>query len=428
MFGVSGLHGHIRRNHWRSLLLFLGFVAAVEILALGAWLPTRLFAGYMAAIAGPEARPDDPLIWFMIGGLVVGALWFLLFLGQNVRKAREAVGFAPAAGQDERRLRRLVEPLAISVGLPTPRLAVVESAARNAFACGLTPREAVIVVTRGLIGALDDDELRAVLAHEIAHLRNGDTRLMAFAFAAQEAIQGLSRRFAPLMNGRSWLLLLLSPVHLLMLAALVVSSTFGAILAALSRLLISRAREFVADAEAVRLIKDAGPLIAALGKIEGVSALENAPAAIEAMLIDGASTGALATHPTIAERIAALRAHAGATIGDETIAGASTPALAPPAPAAPGAALAALGAIAASAFAAVRPAPPDPAVIAQRRAESARKLRWAGAIVAAIMLFNVASGLIGMMSLTRHAAPRAPDAAPACRDAPCPPGLRGGLP
>lgn len=406
MFGVKGLYGHIRRNHWRSLALFLGFLAAFEILAIGAWLPLRLLRGLADQFAVADAVRADPLPWFLIAGPIVGALWFLLYLGRHVEAARAAVGFDFADAADERRLRRLVEPLAISVGLPTPRLAVIESPAMNAFACGLTRRDGVIVVTRGLIDGLDDAELTGVLAHELAHLRNADSRLMAFAFAAQEAVQALGRRFAPSMSVRSWFVLVISPVHLLMMAALAISSLLGGLLAALSRILISRSREFIADADAVRLTKEPGALISALRKIEGRSALPDVPAAIEAMLIDGATTGALATHPTIAERIEALRVHAGAAAESGSSEAGRRTALASPSGA--GARLASLGAIAASAIAAMRPASPAPAEAESQNALSRRTIRWAGLIVAGILVFNAASAMIGILML-----PKGPDRATA---------------
>ena len=81
--------------------------------------------------------------------------------------------------QDEPRLCRIVEPLIIAAGLPTPYVGVIDTPALNAFACGIRQKDAVLVFTRGLIDGLDDDELAAVAAHEIVHIKNGDIRLIA---------------------------------------------------------------------------------------------------------------------------------------------------------------------------------------------------------------------------------------------------------
>ncbi|RAI25928.1 M48 family metalloprotease, partial [Rhodoplanes serenus] len=79
------------------------------------------------------------------------------------------------------RLVSIVERLAITAGVPVPRVALIETEARNAFACGIDADSAVVVATRGLVEALDDDELAAVVAHEITHIKNGDICLMAAA-------------------------------------------------------------------------------------------------------------------------------------------------------------------------------------------------------------------------------------------------------
>jgi Zn-dependent protease with chaperone function len=171
---------------------------------------------------------------------------------------------------------------------------VIESPARNAFACGLNARTAVVVATRGLVESLDDDELAAVAAHEIAHIRNGDIRLMAAANVLMENLEALQRRNPLRIAGwtRTILAVLLPPFLLLCLAA-GFAARCAFTLARVSRLLISSSREFVADADAVRMTHNPAALVSALRRIEGRSAVAGIGARTDAMMIDGPVSGAL---------------------------------------------------------------------------------------------------------------------------------------
>jgi heat shock protein HtpX len=196
-----------------------------------------------------------------------------------------------------------------------PRLAVIETAERNAFASGLGVPDAQVTVTRGLIEALDDRELAAVVAHELTHLRNGDARLalIAAVFAgilslvAEVIVRGRIRVRIGGGNRRgAGVAALLGLVIIIAAAALATALRFA----------LSRNREFLADAGAVELTQDADAMASALRRIEGRSALPRLPSQVQAMLLDwpagtrGASLWA--THPTIAARIEALTRVAGA--------------------------------------------------------------------------------------------------------------------
>jgi hypothetical protein len=173
---VNGLYGHIRSNDVRSLALFAGFVAALQFLA-------------MLALFVPLAMhdPDHAPLYGWTGYLVrwvpivtvIGALLFAVQMAWHVRTVRRRTDFRFVDDHDEPRLCRIVEPLTIAAGLPTPYVGVIDSPALNAFACGIRQKDAVLVFTRGLVDGLDDDELAAVAAHEIVHIVNGDIRLIA---------------------------------------------------------------------------------------------------------------------------------------------------------------------------------------------------------------------------------------------------------
>ena len=244
---------------------------------------------------------------------VIGAILFAVQMAWHVRTVRRRTDFRFVDDQDEPRLCRIVEPLAIAAGLPTPYVGVIDSPALNAFACGIRQKDAVLVFTRGLIDGLDDDELAAVAAHEIIHIVNGDIRLIAatnvcldtlklLQLAAEKAAARSGFKRPASLPILAYLLPMMVVVFLVMmfLRRLAVDGSH------LARLLIASAREFIADAEAVRLTQNPAALVSALRRIEGRSVIPGLAAGQDAMMIDGAHEGAYATHPTIAERVAAI--------------------------------------------------------------------------------------------------------------------------
>jgi Zn-dependent protease with chaperone function len=306
---VNGLYGHVRSNDVRSLALFAGFVAAFHLLA-------------MLALVVPLAMydPDHGPLYGWTGYLVrwvpvvtvIGAILFAVQMAWHVRTVRRRTDFRFVDDQDEPRLCRIVEPLAIAAGLPTPYVGVIDSPALNAFACGIRRTDAVLVFTRGLIDALDDDELAAVAAHEIVHVVNGDIRLIAATNVCLDTLKLLQPRPSTQRMKRIHAACTLPflAYALPVMVALVLVTMFLRRLAVdgshLTRLLIASAREFIADAEAARLTQNPAALVSALRRIDGRSVIPGLAAGQDAMMIDGAHEGAFATHPTIAERVAAI--------------------------------------------------------------------------------------------------------------------------
>jgi Zn-dependent protease with chaperone function len=247
----------------------------------------------------------------------LGAVLFGVQMLWHTRVVRRRTEFRFVDNGDEPRLCGIVEPLAIASGLPTPYVGVIESPALNAFACGIRRKDAVLVFTRGLVDALDDDELAAVAAHEIVHIVNGDIRLIAATNVCLDTLRLLQHRRDPRLAKRisEGLTLPLLATALPLLVVLVLVVCFLRRLAVdgshMTRRLIASAREFIADAEAVRMTQNPAALVSALRRIDGRSALPGLAAGQDAMMIDGAHSGAMATHPTIADRIAAIIAVTG---------------------------------------------------------------------------------------------------------------------
>jgi heat shock protein HtpX len=223
--------------------------------------------------------------------------------------------------REEPRLWNLLENLCISRGISMPKLKLMESDALNAFATGLNDRQYAITVTTGLVRALDDKELEAVLAHELTHIRNGDVRMLVIAVIIAGVIGFFAELFfRMLFYGRfRWgsrgsgdrkgsggaAIAIVIAIALIALAWL---------LSIVIRFALSRRREFLADAGSVELTKNPDAMITALRKIENRGELEGATSAVMEMCVDNPRSGfadLFATHPSIDARVAALVQYAG---------------------------------------------------------------------------------------------------------------------
>lgn len=307
----TGLYGWIQSNDGRSTTLFALFLFAVQIVAAVAlFLPL--------ALLDPDHAPFLETIGYVTRYvpfvLIASIMWFGWELFWHVETVKRAVGFNFVDANDEPRLCRILEPLLIMTGLPVPFVGVIDSPARNAFACGIARKKAVIVVTRGLLDSLTDAELAAVLGHELGHIKHGDIRLMAAANIFVSGLKKLHRnnpfRF--------------TPIHLALsiaVPAFLILTVIGGFLGHLAmrmgqvaRLVLASSREFIADAEAAQLTKNPAALASALVKVEHDYRVETARPQDDAMMIAGDASGPDATHPTVAQRIAALARTTGSMV------------------------------------------------------------------------------------------------------------------
>ena len=235
---------------------------------------------------------------------VVAAVLLVAYaLGAADKIALRAMRARPVSQAQQPRLYEIVRDLATASRQPMPRLHISTTAAPNAFAVGRNPRTASVCCTTGLLDLLDDRELRAVLAHELAHVHRRDTLVASVAGALAGAIAvvaGAAALFGDDDDDAPLAVAVLGPV-----AALIV------------RLAISRSREFRADADAVKLTGDPDGLIAALRKLDaGTKAAPLAPRPAllaQAHLMfanpfrsDSALACRFATHPSVEARISRL--------------------------------------------------------------------------------------------------------------------------
>ena len=326
MGGAYGLQTHIWNNNSKSVLLMAGFPVLLLLLLYALFL---FFAGLSGASVGPDPVAGY-FIWasealaqawpFAIAGAI---LWFGIAYAFYQNMIDAATGARAVERRAEPKLYNLLENLCISRGIPMPALRIMETDALNAFATGLHKGQYSITVTRGLMNALSDEELEAVLAHELTHIRNADVRLMViavvfvgiFSFVGELAFRNMrfvggSGRSSSSSSRRDGG----GAVIAIIVALVIIAVAYG--LAIVIRFAMSRRREYLADAGAVELTKNPDAMISALRKISG-NAVVNAPSEVREMFIENPHSdfaSIFATHPPIEKRIEALVKFAGGQI------------------------------------------------------------------------------------------------------------------
>jgi heat shock protein HtpX len=300
----------IARNRRNSLLLiaaFLAFIAVFGYVIGYAWLgnPVRALAGLAFA-------------------LVIGVIAGLISYYGGDRMVLAASRAREITHDDAPVLFNVVEEMSIAAGIPMPKVYIVDDTAPNAFATGRSPEHATVAVTSGLLEKLDRDELQGVMAHEMSHVANFDIRysmLVGILVGTTVLIsdfflrglwfgggRGGGRRGGGDNGG--------GQLQLIMMLVAIVLAILAPLFARLLQLSISRQREFLADATAVRLTRNPKGLADALQKIRGDNeVLEVANRATAHLYIvnpikkfEKRSKGLFSTHPPVEERIQILRA------------------------------------------------------------------------------------------------------------------------
>ena len=180
MAAAYGLYTHIQSNKRRSIALLIGLFFLVYLM---------VFAGGLLAEAlRYDASPQwllrqawRDLIWASPYATIGTITWVVLAYWFHQSLIDAITGGQEVKRKEEPRLYNLLENLCISRGIPMPKLKIMEDDALNAFASGLNQSQYSITVTTGLLNALDDAEIEAVLGHELTHIRNGDVRMLVIA-------------------------------------------------------------------------------------------------------------------------------------------------------------------------------------------------------------------------------------------------------
>ncbi len=242
----------------------------------------------------------------------VGAYWF------SDKIALRMAGARPATEAQAPELFRMVADLAREANMPMPRVYVIDQPAPNAFATGRDPQHAVVAVTAGILDLVSERELRAVLAHELGHVQNRDTLVMAVVASIAGAISYLAHmaQWSMIFGGRG------DDDERGNMVGMLVGIIVLPIAAVLIQLAISRSREYGADDSGAELSRDPLALASALRKMSAYSKRVPLPVNpsvsslfIVQPLIPGAMSGLFSTHPPIEARIARLEQRAGAVLG-----------------------------------------------------------------------------------------------------------------
>jgi heat shock protein HtpX len=325
--GRRTFYQQIAANQGSSILLVLVLFEMVAV--------TAFLIGAAVGVAFQSALVLGLAVAGVSLVVTAGATWFAVFHGDgfvlDLQKAKQA-----GQGPKEAQLRNVVREMATAAGLPEPTVYVIDVPSANALSVGRDPQHASIAVTRGLLDQLDREELQGVIAHELAHVANFDSRhavLVAFMVGAVvvltdlffslvlelakhpptdfDDIRGLAAGLA------LWAIVVL--VGLVVGGLLKLCAPFAALAVQAA---ISRDREYLADATAVRITRNPQGLIEALGKLEATRPeMAGANRGTQHLWIVNpvkagheGGHGWFDTHPATSDRIARLRELAG--LGD----------------------------------------------------------------------------------------------------------------
>ncbi|MDQ3924949.1 MAG: M48 family metallopeptidase [Actinomycetota bacterium] len=290
-----------KRNSLALMAVFLAFIAVFGYVIGYAWIgdpASALFGLGLAFVAGSISG----VVSYYAGDRMVLA----------ASRAREVTN------DEVPQLFNVVEEMAIASGLPMPKVYIIEDSAPNAFATGRDPEHASVAVTSGLLEKLNRDELQGVIAHEMAHVGNFDIRyamLVGILVGTTVLISDFFLRGLWFGGGRGGRREGGGQAQLIMIIVAVVLAVLAPIFARLLQLSISRQREYLADATAVKLTRNPKGLADALQKISGdTEVLEVANRATAHLYIvnpikkfEKRAKGLFSTHPPIEERIQILR-------------------------------------------------------------------------------------------------------------------------
>ncbi|HNT93714.1 MAG: M48 family metallopeptidase [Bacteroidales bacterium] len=306
----TGLNRQIWNNNIKSVILLTLFPLVILGLV---WLFVFLLqpaAGFRIEMANQMFIRSIP--WVLIGVF----LWFIIAWFSHSAMIQRATDSAPLSRKENKRIYNMVENLCIASGMPMPRVNIINDDSLNAFASGIKTSNFTVALSRGIIDRLNDEELEAVIAHELTHIRNRDVRLLIisiifvgiFAFITEALVRSV--RFSGSSSGRK-------DGRVVIIALLL--AAVGYFLSSVFRFAISRQREYMADAGSATMTKNPLALASALEKISTDAQIEAVRRNdVAQMFIDNPQDKKIRpvsfpfgflfmTHPPIEKRIALLK-------------------------------------------------------------------------------------------------------------------------
>lgn len=280
-----------KRNTVLIMAVFIGLVAGI---------------GYV--ISTLYGNPSITL-WVLVGVTIYALIQYFA----AAKLATAISGAKEIEKRDNPRLYRIVENLSITLGMPMPKVYVIDDPAPNAFATGRDPKHAVVAATTGLMDVMEDNELEAVMAHEMGHVQNYDIRVSMIAFGLVSAIAILSDLVLNILffgGDRR------EGMHPAVYIVGIIVVILAPIIATIVQLAISRQREYLADASGALTTRDPESLARALEKLQSYGQPMRRQNSATAHLFfsnplrKGGFAKLFSTHPPLEERIERLRNNA----------------------------------------------------------------------------------------------------------------------
>ena len=255
---------------------------------------------------------DTSIVYWVVG---IAAVYALIQYFAASKLAVAITGAREISKRDNPRFYRIVENLAITVGIPTPKVYIIDDPAPNAFATGRNPQTAIVAATSGLIEMMDDHELEAVMAHEMGHVQNYDIRLSMITFGLVSAIGLIADIVLRVVlfgerdnDNKSPIIMMIGFVFIVIAAPLV---------AILVQMAASRQREYLADVTSAMTTRNPDSMISALEKLKAQGRpMQRQNTAVAQLFFSsplkaGFINKLFSTHPPLQERINRLRESAG---------------------------------------------------------------------------------------------------------------------
>lgn len=288
-----GMHTQIMRNNRLTIMLLILFPVIIlgmvwVFLALINYFGNGYYDQYGNIVHQLDAATVNYYFMNTIPWVIVGVgIWFTIAYFANTAMVRAATGARPLTRKENPKIYNIVENLCMTCNMDMPKINIVDDPQLNAFASGIDKKSYTVTLTTGIIDRLNDDELAGVIAHELTHIRNHDTRLLITSIIFVGIISTIMSLVIQMMYNAFWFGGLSSRSSddednrgngLSMIAVFIIGALCCAVayfFTLLTRFAISRKREYMADAGGAELCGNPLALASALRKISGDPGLNN---------------------------------------------------------------------------------------------------------------------------------------------------------
>jgi len=303
------MYEHIAKNRAKTILIIIGFVFFLSLIGyfVGMYFDYRYGMGTIYSVA------------LMLIALAIALFASIGSYYLSDRIVLSMTGARPVSREDDPRLYYMVEGLSIAAGVPMPAIYIIYDQGMNAFATGRNPKKGVIVFTRGLLESLNDEELKGVISHELAHIKNYDILLGTIIVVLVGIVSIIANIMTRLLffGGRGRRSTKGSGGGIIMIVVMVIGVLFiiiSPVVAMIIRMAISRNREYLADSTGALISRYPPGLANALKKISSNSEVKTASSATAHLFISnplGKKSRVMFkslfnSHPPVKERIERL--------------------------------------------------------------------------------------------------------------------------